>query len=319
MPPCRPMPLTPSANRACPSVEGRVSETPRDPASRASIEDFRAAQGRHRFAARLRAIPAVLAAAVMGIPLSVYLSPVLLALAILVTDLVNFVIPMPDVGGAVMGLPRPPDRRRPGHPRGDRLDPRALADPGGHRAWWSPTSSSRWRLRRIGGDGIARGDRRARPPDPGDPEERQLVDVVGELAIAAGIDPPRVLLYDDGPANALRLRPRTRPRDGRVGRAHARRARSRGDPGRDRAAHRLRRRRRPRSGDRHRCGVRDVRPADDDPQRRREPAAGTGCAPPSGRSGAVGTAIRERTRGPRRAARPASRRRRARQRAEAAA
>ena len=34
----------------------------------------------------------------MGIPLGVYLSPILLALAIIVTDLVNLLIPAPDSG-----------------------------------------------------------------------------------------------------------------------------------------------------------------------------------------------------------------------------
>ena len=40
----------------------------------------------------------------MGIPLGVYLSPVLLAFAIIVTDLVNFLVPTADVGGAVWSL-----------------------------------------------------------------------------------------------------------------------------------------------------------------------------------------------------------------------
>jgi hypothetical protein len=44
-------------------------------------ETFDRAQRRNRHGARLRAIPAGLAAAGMGIPLGVYLSPVLLALA----------------------------------------------------------------------------------------------------------------------------------------------------------------------------------------------------------------------------------------------
>ena len=39
----------------------------------------------------------------MGIPLGVYLSP-LIALAIVVTDLVNLVVAMPDLGGSVMNL-----------------------------------------------------------------------------------------------------------------------------------------------------------------------------------------------------------------------
>ena len=164
-------------------------------------ETFYHAQGRHRRSARLRAIPAILAAAAMGIPLGVYLSPVLLALGIIVTDLVNLVVPTPDLGGAVQGL----------------LDRLIEGDPGTIQAiawilviWVIPGIlllvvayiAVAWRLRRIGGDGIALGIG-ARPPRPGDPAEQQLVDIVSELAVAAAIEPPRLLLYDEGPPNAL--------------------------------------------------------------------------------------------------------------------
>jgi Zn-dependent protease with chaperone function len=164
-------------------------------------ETFDRAQRRHRRSARLRAIPATVAAAVMGIPLSVYLSPVLLALAIIVTDLVNFIVPTADLGGAVWGL----------------LDGLIDGDPGTIQAiawilviWVIPGVVLlavtyvfiAWRLRRIGGEGIALA-MGARAPRTDDAQERQLVDVVNELAVAAGIDPPRVLLYDDAPANAL--------------------------------------------------------------------------------------------------------------------
>jgi Zn-dependent protease with chaperone function len=164
-------------------------------------ETFDRAQRRHRRAARLRAIPAGLAAAAMGIPVGVYLSPVLLALTILVTDLVNLVIPTADVGGAVWGL----------------LDRLIDGDPGTIGAiamilvvWVIPGIVAlvvlygilAWRLRRIGGEGLALGIG-ARPPRTDDPEETQLRDVVTEFAIAAGIEPPALLLYDTGPANAF--------------------------------------------------------------------------------------------------------------------
>jgi Zn-dependent protease with chaperone function len=42
----------------------------------------------------------------------------------------------------------------------------------------------------------------ARPPIPGDPEERELRNVVEEMAIAAGIEAPRVLLVDHASLNA---------------------------------------------------------------------------------------------------------------------
>jgi Zn-dependent protease with chaperone function len=167
----------------------------------ADLETFRHAQRRHRWAARIRTAPAILAAALMGIPLSVYLSPVLIALAIVVTDLVNLIVRMPDLGGSVSSL-------------SDRL---IDGDPGAVQAivwilglWLIPGVVLlivaylfvRWRLARIGGEGIALG-LGGRPPRTDDAEERQVVNVVTELALAAGIVVPRVLLYDDGPANAL--------------------------------------------------------------------------------------------------------------------
>jgi Zn-dependent protease with chaperone function len=167
----------------------------------ADLEDFRSAQRRHRRSARLRAIPAILAAAVMGIPLGVYLSPVLLALSIVLTDLLNLVAPMPDIGGAVWSA----------------LDRLTEGDPGTLEAlllimlvWVIPGIVLlvvlyllvRWRLGALGGEGLALG-LGGRAPHPNDPEEVQVVDVVTELAVAAGIRTPAVMLYDEGPANAL--------------------------------------------------------------------------------------------------------------------
>src|SRR6478736_527405 len=162
----------------------------------ADRETFYHAQRRHRRSARLRAIPATLAAAAMGIPLGVYLSPVLLALAIIVTDLVNLVVPAPDLGGAVWSL----------------LERLIDGDPGTIEAiawilviWVIPGIvllvlayvAMAWRLRRIGGEGIALG-MGARPPRTDDAAERELADIVNEVAVAAGIEPPGLLLYDDG-------------------------------------------------------------------------------------------------------------------------
>jgi Zn-dependent protease with chaperone function len=62
-----------------------------------------------------------------------------------------------------------------------------------------------WRLRRArlrdGGVGLALAIG-AREPRQDDLEERQLQNVAEEMAIAAGVIPPRVLLIDDGPPNA---------------------------------------------------------------------------------------------------------------------
>ena len=56
-----------------------------------------------------------------------------------------------------------------------------------------------WREAGVGHTLLAMG---ARPPAAGDLEERQLVNVVQEMAVAAGIPPPDVRLLDGGVANA---------------------------------------------------------------------------------------------------------------------
>src|SRR6476661_6656824 len=159
-------------------MQGRMTQPrPRDQ------EDFRAAQRGARWSARLRTIPAALAAAVMGIPLSVYLSPVILGLVIVLIDLVNLVDGEP---GALQAL--------------SWIGFLWLVP--GVVALLATYVLIRWRLHRIGGDDLA-ASLGARPPNDQDAEERQLVDVVGELANAAGIEPPRVQVYDSPPANAL--------------------------------------------------------------------------------------------------------------------
>src|SRR6478672_1565311 len=155
-------------------MQGRMTQ-PRPP----DQEDFRAAQRGARWSARLRTIPAAVAAAVMGIPLSVYLSPVILGLVIVLIDLVNLITPTPDLGHPVMSV----------------IENLVDGEPGALQAlswigflWLVPDLAAS-----LG----------ARPPNDQDAEERQLVDVVGELANAAGIEPPRVQVYDSPPANAL--------------------------------------------------------------------------------------------------------------------
>jgi Zn-dependent protease with chaperone function len=61
------------------------------------------------------------------------------------------------------------------------------------------TVRSVWLAAGVGHTLLAMG---ARPPAAGDLEERQLVNVVQEMAIAAGIPPPEVLLLDTQVANA---------------------------------------------------------------------------------------------------------------------
>jgi Zn-dependent protease with chaperone function len=163
-------------------------------------QDFRAAQRRHRIEARLRAIPAVLAAALMGVPLSVYFSPVLLAVVVLAVDLVNLVIPMPDLGGRIVAI----------------LRDLFLGGPEAVRAitwlalvWLLPGLIGliaiylviRRRLRAIGGETIAR-SLKVRPRRTSDAAEDRLGNIVAEYSLAAGIRPPTIAIVGRGTLNA---------------------------------------------------------------------------------------------------------------------
>jgi Zn-dependent protease with chaperone function len=162
--------------------------------------DFRAAQRRHRVEARIRAIPAILAAAVMGIPLSVYWSPLILAVAVVMIDLLNLVVPMPDLGGRLVAMLR--ELLLGGPQVGRAITLLALV-------WLLPGVIGvivvvlliRRRLSAVGGDAIAR-SLRARPPRPRDAEEQRLANIVSEYALAAGIRAPNVLIVGHGPMNA---------------------------------------------------------------------------------------------------------------------
>jgi Zn-dependent protease with chaperone function len=167
--------------------------TPAPPTKR-EIKDFRAEQRRHRIGARLRAVPALLAAAVMGVPLSVYLSPLVLAILILALDVMNFFVPMPDLAARMIAIQR------------DLF----LGDPGTIRAmgWLALLfllpglvglacvfAIVRRRLQSSGGDEVAR-SLRVRPSRSSDHLENRLVNIVTEYSVAAGIRPPQVWILD---------------------------------------------------------------------------------------------------------------------------
>ena len=60
-------------------------------------------------------------------------------------------------------------------------------------------------LLRHGGVGGTLASLSAREPDPSDLKELQLADVVQEMAIAAGLPPPRLMLLDSAGANAAAI------------------------------------------------------------------------------------------------------------------
>jgi Zn-dependent protease with chaperone function len=174
-------------------------------------ETFFAAQRRHRAAARLWSVVAAFAALLQGIPMALMLAPVAIAAAVIAADVANLVTPVPDLWPAIRDLLAAPgaERAADGTPGGGTTgaDPALplgslalLAVPGLLFVlflWWFVR---RFLLRDgLGGVLITAG---ARPADRGDPEEHQLVNIVEEISLAAGIAPPRVLVLPAEVPNA---------------------------------------------------------------------------------------------------------------------
>ncbi|HLM64474.1 MAG TPA: hypothetical protein VK306_09275 [Acidimicrobiales bacterium] len=171
-------------------------------------DTFADAQERHRRAGRRISVLGVMAVVIIGLPLSVVVSPLAVAVAVIAIDLVNLVVPMPDLGelanDAVLGLGDPGPAWHVG-PLGlgwieGLVGATALLAPG------VVLMVTTWRcVRRLflraGPEALVLAAA-ARPPEAGDLEERQLANLVDEMAIAAGISPPRVLVVDGDHANA---------------------------------------------------------------------------------------------------------------------
>ena len=172
-------------------------------------ETFYEAQRRHRRATwRFTALSAV-AVALLGLPLSVVVSPVLSGLVIIGSDVASQVVDTPD---AVAGLEDVADRWSAA------VDARERGGPADFPVRQAVTVAGlllvpgvvmmlvAWlAVRRIfmrsatGAVVLAAG---ARPPNPADVEERQLVNLVEEMALAAGVRPPRVMVVDADILNA---------------------------------------------------------------------------------------------------------------------
>jgi Zn-dependent protease with chaperone function len=180
------------------------------PADRASFFDE---QARHRRQAwRLTAV-STLAVVLAGLPLSLVVTPLIFLAIILLTKLVSFVVPIPEAVpafyrsvawaiGAIFNAVEASDRGPvPWSTIGAALlGAVCLLVPG------ILAMLGLWRLLRrlfsgagVGGLVIGLG---AREPDLTGLEERQLVNVVEEMAIAAGLPAPKVMLLDGQIANA---------------------------------------------------------------------------------------------------------------------
>jgi Zn-dependent protease with chaperone function len=138
----------------------------------------------------------MVAAAAMGIPISVYLSPVLLGIVILLTDLINLVVPMPDLGGNVLTLYRSIPTGGPGVLQATLWILVVWILPG-IVAIAALYALIRWRLDHVGSDRIVHAIK-ARHPKPSNAEERELLDIVQEFALAASIAAPKVVFVDRG-------------------------------------------------------------------------------------------------------------------------
>jgi Zn-dependent protease with chaperone function len=177
----------------------QIGEYPRLPGP-ANREDFLAAQARNRRASRWFTGWSALAVTLMGLPLSAVISPLLYAFAIVLLDLVNLVVPTTPDLLARIGESEAVASNGPLPVGTIAVIVAALVLPGSVAlllAWLGV----RRLFRRAGSDAmvLALG---AREPRADDLEERQLANVVAEMAAAAGVPPPDVRIIDSVVPNA---------------------------------------------------------------------------------------------------------------------
>ena len=183
-------------------------------------DSFLDAQRRNRRATwRLSAL-CVLAAVVMGIPLALIVTPLLYAVALIAADIINIFSPLPpalwagaeDVarfGLVALGWLL---QHQPADPQALALGAAVMLLPGTVLSLflWLGISVL-FQRSGVGGALLAL---KAREPNQADLKELRLADVVQEMAIAAGLPAPRVMLVDASGANAAAIG--TSPADARI-------------------------------------------------------------------------------------------------------
>lgn len=163
-------------------------------------------QRRHRRASWRFSLFAVVAVALAGLPLCLLISPPLFGLILIGARVVDLVIPLPDTLFHAMEQIA-------------RLLPNTYAAITGTGPWpsWTLVVTAlvlpgaalmfgmwiwiRVLFRRVGAGGVLM-RLRARPPNREVLAELQLINIVEEVAIAAGVRPPRVMVMDSPAANA---------------------------------------------------------------------------------------------------------------------
>ncbi|MEP6593246.1 MAG: M48 family metalloprotease, partial [Acidobacteriota bacterium] len=166
--------------------------------------DFFDEQRRHRRASRRLAHAAAAAVALMGIPVSLVIAPLLYGGVLIIGDVANLLHPLPpSVTAPLAAAARAFSNGALWSPMAVALAGAAVIAPGvaaiallwlGVRAL-PDGDGSEAHLRAMA----------AREPRPGDLEERQLQNVIEEMAVAAGLPPPRIKLIDSPAANAAVL------------------------------------------------------------------------------------------------------------------
>jgi Zn-dependent protease with chaperone function len=181
---------------------------PRPPAVPGPVDriHFLDEQRRNRRASWRFSLFAIVAVALSGLPLCILISPPIFGLTLVVARIVDLVAPLPPgVWNALEQIAR--------------AVPNAWATirGGGPAPPWSLLLASlvlpgaivmlavwlwiRMLFRHAGAGGVLR-RLRARAPNPEVIEELQIINIVEEMAIAAGVKPPRVMLIDSSAANA---------------------------------------------------------------------------------------------------------------------
>lgn len=183
-------------------------------------ESFFEAQRRNRRATwRLSAV-AVIATVVMGIPLALTITPLLYAVALIVADIVSIWTPLPlsfwqhanelarygmvAIGWLTQG--------KAANPQALALGAAVLLLPGAILSvgLWLGVNAL-FRRAGVGGALLAL---KAREPNQSELKELQLADVVQEMAIAAGLPAPKIMLIEAPAANAAVIG--TSPNDARI-------------------------------------------------------------------------------------------------------
>jgi Zn-dependent protease with chaperone function len=184
-------------------------------------ETFFKAQARNRRATWRMSALCVFAALVMGIPLTLVLTPLLYALTLVAADIINYFSPLPpefwrNVSSLSSVAYRTADyfinQRGTVDVNEIMLAAVLMLAPGMLLALflWMGLRM----LFRHGGVGGTLASLNAREPNPNDLKELQLADVVQEMAIAAGLPAPRLMLLDSVGANAAAIG--SSPADARI-------------------------------------------------------------------------------------------------------